>query len=284
MTLPGQTGSYSTQMIDFKKTLSETDRYNFHSHTQFCDGRATMEQFVEAAAEAGFAHWGFTPHSPIPIASSCNMEASRVDEYIAEADRLKALCAERHPGLTLHTGMEIDYLGPDWGPAHPYFRALPLDFRIGSVHFISNGEQLVDIDGRADNFKVKMAKYFDNDIKTVVDRYFTAVREMILAGGFDILGHYDKIAHNADHFCPGFSGTAFYRERVEDITDLIVSRGLTTEINTKARADHRRFFPAPHHWKRLKEAGIALPVNSDAHFTALVDAGRSEALEMLRRL
>ena len=55
-------------MIDILKIVSETDNYNFHSHTQFCDGRAPMETMVNAAIGEGFRHWGFSPHSPIRIA------------------------------------------------------------------------------------------------------------------------------------------------------------------------------------------------------------------------
>ena len=29
-------------MFDFNRTVKETDLYNFHTHTQFCDGHATM--------------------------------------------------------------------------------------------------------------------------------------------------------------------------------------------------------------------------------------------------
>ena len=48
-------------MIDFKGITQRTQLYNFHSHTQFCDGRAAMHDFVVAAIEQGFTDYGFRP-------------------------------------------------------------------------------------------------------------------------------------------------------------------------------------------------------------------------------
>lgn len=72
-----------------KEIISSTRSYNLHSHTQFCDGRADMARFADAAVKAGYKHYGFTPHSPIPFHSPCNMEQSQVEEYISEFNRLK---------------------------------------------------------------------------------------------------------------------------------------------------------------------------------------------------
>lgn len=267
-------------MIDFKNIVRCTDRYNFHSHTQFCDGRADMEQFAAAAAGAGFRHYGFSPHSPVPIDSPCNMSFDSVPEYLAEFARLK----QKYAGHTaLYAGMEIDYLGKEWGPANEYFDTVPLDFRIGSVHFIPSASGMVDVDGKFENFRMKMAKFFADDIRYVVETFYRQTHDMIDAGGFDIIGHYDKIGHNASHFSPGIEDTPWYRALVDDTTDHIIAAGLTVEINTKARADHRRFFPAPRHWKRLARSGVTILVNSDAHYPELIDASRAEALEMLRQ-
>ena len=53
-------------MIDFKNIAATSQLYNFHSHTQFCDGHAEMPEFAAKAAEMGFSHYGFSPHSPVP--------------------------------------------------------------------------------------------------------------------------------------------------------------------------------------------------------------------------
>lgn len=42
---------------DIIDITESTDCYNFHSHTQFCDGRVSMEVMVVAAINAGMKHW-----------------------------------------------------------------------------------------------------------------------------------------------------------------------------------------------------------------------------------
>lgn len=269
-------------MIDIKQIVSLTDRYNFHSHTQFCDGHATMAEFAEAVVAAGFDYWGFSPHSPVPIASPCNMKSEDVATYLAEVDRLRK---EYNGKVTFYAGMEIDYLGSDWGPSHPYFQELPLDYRIGSVHFIPSQDGVpVDVDGSFANFKIKMERYFHNDIRYVVDRFYDCSLEMVAAGGFDIIGHLDKIGHNASHYSPGIEDEEWYANRVNELIDAVIDSGVAAEINTKSREGHGRFFPQQRFWERLVRAGAAIPVNSDAHHIALIDASRAEALEILGKL
>ncbi|MCM1348983.1 MAG: histidinol-phosphatase [Firmicutes bacterium] len=269
-------------MIDFKKIAQSTDRYNFHSHTQFCDGRATMARFAEAVSAAGFRHWGFSPHSPVPVESPCNMKSECMDAYLAEMKRLNTLYGDK---VRFYSALEIDYLGPHWGPSNPYFNALPLDYRIGSIHFIPTKRgEAVDVDGSVEGFKQKLESKFGGDIEYVVNTFYDQTLDMIAAGGFDIIGHFDKISHNASQCRPGIEHEAWYEKRLNEVFDAIIASGVVVEINTKSRARFGRFFPHERLWGRLKNAGVTLIVNSDAHHLELIDASRSEALEMLRNV
>ena len=103
--------------------------YNLHTHTQFCDGHAEMEQFVKAAIEHGIANLGFTPHSPLPFHTPCNMEKEAVDTYFTEIARLRKEYGEK---LHIYASMEIDYLD-EWGPDNNYFASLPLDYILSQL-------------------------------------------------------------------------------------------------------------------------------------------------------
>lgn len=255
--------------------------YNLHSHTQFCDGRADMEQFAAEAWRRGFSHYGFSPHSPTPFATNCNMKAEDVPAYLNEFRRLRDLYAGR---VTLLCGMEIDYLDDNWGPHIDYFKELPLDYRIGSVHFIpSQDGTAVDVDGSAASFARKMVENFDDDLHYVVETFYDHTRRMIEAGGFDIIGHLDKIGHNADHYHPGVESEPWYRKIVDNIVELVIESGLTVEINTKSYADHRgRLFPSAALVRRLLKAGVPMIVSTDAHWPELIEASRQPALDLLK--
>ncbi len=242
-----------------------------------------MRVMAEAAVAAGFRHYGFSPHSPIPFESPCNMSLESVDEYF---DEYRAISSD--PALAscrFYAGMEVDYLGDHWGPAHPYFHSLPLDYIIGSVHFIPTPEgEMVDIDGRFENFKMRMGKYFRNDIEYVVDTFYRQSEAMIAAGGFDILGHFDKIGQNASYYKPGIEDSSFYKQYIDRMCELIIANGLTIELNTKARAEHGRFFPAETTLPGLLRAGVPVLVNSDAHRPECIDASRREAIAIIDKL
>lgn len=268
-------------MIDFAGIAASTPHYNFHSHTQFCDGRATMADFAAAAVKAGMEHYGFSPHSPLEIESKCNMKRDDVEAYLNEFDRLRKLYAGK---INFYAGMEIDYISEECGPSHPYFVSLPLDYRIGSVHFIPSSTGPVDVDGSYARFREKMATYFDNDIDSVVKSFYSQTHKMIDQGGFDIIGHFDKIGHNSSHFRPGIEDEAWYVKLINEVIDHIIESGVVVEINTKARSEHHRFFPGERYWPKLKKAGVTLLVNSDTHYPNLIEASRDEAFTLLKNI
>lgn len=265
--------------------------HNYHSHTQFCDGHATMETMARAARDAGMEVWGFSPHSPLPIASPCNMVREDVTTYLAESDRLRQLYS---PVMRILTGMEIDWLNERWGPHSGYFSSLPLDYRIGSVHFVTtqSGEH-VDCDGSATRFAKNLNDRFRGDLWYVIDSYFSAVKEMIDRGGLDILGHLDKISGNACAIKQDIDREDRFMRHVDETIDMAMQKGLSIEINIKAArtdpdiepvsveeaaAGGGRFFPDIRWWGKLKPylsasrttpSGLVLPgivISSDAHW------------------
>ncbi len=284
--------------MDFIKELGGSTRYCFHSHTEFCDGRAQMEAFAREAVARGFTHYGFSPHSPLRFHSPCNMLETNVPCYLAEVARIRR---EHGAACRFYAGMEIDYIDDTWGPSASYFRQLPLDYRIGSVHFIPTKDgRFVDIDGSPERFCRNMEEVFDKDIRYVVDTFYRQSRRMVLGGCFDFIGHFDKIGMNASAWQPGIEEEPWYRGLVDELVDLIIDRRVAVEVNTKiydktAPADAvgdpagapdgtGRFFPAPRHLSRLKAAGIPILVNSDVHVPVLIDSGRSAALSLLASL
>lgn len=260
--------------------ILSTSRYNLHSHTQFCDGRGTMDQFARAAADAGLLHYGFTPHSPVPFDTPCNMKADDVPAYLAEVERIR----KKYDTVQFYAGMEIDYLGPDWGPAHPYFAGLDLDYSIGSVHFLpakSDPSRFIDVDGRPERFVQYMHEYFDDDIEYVVEEFYRRSSAMVRAGGFDILGHLDKIGANASYYLPGIERRRRYLDALNALVDDVIASGVCVEINTKSLAQTGRLFPRETVVARLYRAHVPLLVNSDTHYPDLINAGRPYALSLL---
>ncbi len=271
-------------MLDFQRLTRETDLYNLHTHTQYCDGHATIEEFVAEAVQQGFTHLGFTPHSPISVDSPVNMTRENVQPYFDEVERMRKVYGGR---IKLYTSMEIDYVSVGDGPASEYFQNLPLDYRIGSVHFIpaiDNPSEMVDIDGKFPAFKARMTKYFNCDIEYVVRTFFSQMMAMVEEGGFDIVGHMDKIGFNASQYLEGIDEESWYDKLVIDLFENIMDHHLTIEINTKAWLQRNRFYPNLKYFGMLKRFNAPIVVNSDAHYPTLLNNGRLEAIKLLNVL
>ena len=258
---------------------------NYHSHCNFCDGRSYPEDFVRFAVARGFRAYGFSSHSPLPFETFWNMSRDDMDEYLAEIARLKV----KYEGqIELYVGLEIDFLDRTYNASIPYFKNLPLDYRIGSIHFLPLSPVLEErnmacIDGAYSEFARTVDAFFEGDIRRMVRRYFEAEMEMIEAGGIDIVGHIDKIYMNGQRY-PGFSLDAeWYRRPLLDLLDFVRERGLMVEVNTKNLVKKGETYPHRQFLGELRSRRIPVMVNSDCHYPDLVNDGRAEGFQLLEQ-
>lgn len=254
---------------------------NYHSHSLFCDGRAGMEDFVRFALNEGFTSYGFSSHAPLPFSTAWTMEWDRMDDYVAEFHRMKKKYAGK---IEIYLGLEIDYLNEESNPSAACFRALPLDYRIGSVHLLYNEKsEVVDVDVPADTFRKIVDGQFGGDLESVVRQYYRRLRHMLALGGFDIVGHADKMHYNAACYRPGLLDEPWYDALVREYFEEIAARGYQVEINTKSYHDLGTFYPNERYFPLLRSLGIRVQVNSDAHYPERINNGRPEALRALKR-
>ncbi|NCC09105.1 MAG: histidinol-phosphatase HisJ family protein [Bacteroidia bacterium] len=254
---------------------------NYHSHSLYCDGRADMETFVRFAISQGFSSYGFSSHAPLPFTTAWTMEWDMMPLYLEEFRRLK----EKYTGqIELVIGLEIDYLTDENHPASACFQALPLDYRIGSVHLLpdANG-QIIDVDVPADKFKQLVDSSFGGDLNQVIRCYYQNLLRMIELGGFDILGHADKIHYNAEAYRPGLMDEPWYVSLMQDYFTAVAQKGYIVEINTKAYHDLGTFYPNERYFKLLNELGVRVQVNSDSHYPERINSGRADAFQALKQ-
>ncbi|MDR2232294.1 MAG: PHP domain-containing protein, partial [Tannerella sp.] len=158
---------------------------NFHSHCTFCDGRDHPEAFLKYAISKHFRAYGFSSHSPLPFETNWNMSACDMDEYLAEIQRLKDKYSNQ---IEIYLGMEIDYLDETYNATIPYFRDLPLDYRIGSIHYLPCRNPLIEsnmasVDGPYSEFAGSVDKFYGGDVRLLTEHYFRNSMQMIETGG-----------------------------------------------------------------------------------------------------
>ena len=258
---------------------------NYNRHCTFCDGRAIPEIFVRFAIAKGFRAYGFSSHSPLPFETNWNMSKDDMPEYLQEIERLKRKYSDQ---LEIYVSLEIDYLDDTYNASIPYFRELPLDYRIGSIHYLPIADPLIEanmvaIDGSFTEYEQSVDRYFGGDIRKLVKCYFESTLRMIEAGGIDIVGHIDKIHMHGHNFAAFDSSADWYRKPFLDCLDLIKEKGMMVEINTKNLVKKKELYPRQEYLQKIHEMGIPILVNSDCHYPDLVNDGRREAFKLLKQ-
>jgi len=257
---------------------------NFHSHCTFCDGRSHPEIFIRFAITNRFRAYGFSSHSPIPFETFWNMSKVDLPEYLTEINRLKNKYAGQ---IEIYLGLEIDYLGESYHAAIPYFQDLQLDYSISSIHFLPIAPGLLEknmvcIDGSYREFEIGLNEHFGGNIRHITEVFFDASMQMVETGGFDIVGHIDKIYQNGCRH-PDFDIQAgWYQKPFMELLDLVAEKDLIVEINCKNKTVKGQTFPHINSYQELRKRNIPVMVNSDCHEPHLLNDGRKDVLALLK--
>lgn len=251
---------------------------NYHTHSIFCDGKMMPEDYVKSAIQKGFKALGFSGHTPVSFETGWTMGEESIYEYIKNILMLK----EKYKGLIqIYLGLETDYQ-----PGCRDYRGMPdIDYTIGSVHFTHNprSTRAVALDGSVEEFIEARDVIFKGDIRLLVESYYNLLIEMIHNQTPEILGHLDVLKKNN-------AGNRFFRES-ENWYHNIVGKTLVTvkehniiaEINTGgiSRGYTAEMYPSFWIISLMREMGIPIMLNSDAHHPDWIDSYYTEARGLL---
>jgi len=240
--------------------------YNLHQHSFFSDGKEAPEKYVDQAVKLGFKTVGFSEHSPLPFANNFSLKESKIDDFIADTDRLK----EKMKGkLEIYRALEMDFI-PGISEDFDYWRErCKVDYLIGSVHLVKpwGYDMLWFTDGPDHKvYDHGIDQFFDGNIQKAVKTFFHQTNEMIESQHFEILGHFDKVKmHNKNRFFT--EDERWYHKLVDETIELIRQNNLIVEVNTRGLYKKRSdtLFPDGYALKKVKEAGIPVIISSDAH-------------------
>jgi histidinol-phosphatase (PHP family) len=239
-------------------------RTDYHVHTLFSDGKSEAAAYLNSALSAGLSEIGFSEHLTLfKEKQDWTIDLQRVKEYIKSIDALR----KKTKLITVRTGFEVDYFPGRDNEIYSYLTKLKLDYVIGSVHYL--GEKTVD-NGPA--------FYEGKNFDSLFINYFELVREAASSGLFDIIAHCDLIRIYG--YKPTFDPEYLYR----DLAKCFKTHDVAFEINTNGRnRPFGDFYPDRRFLSIFREEGVAVCVNSDAHFPARVAQYFDEAYELLRK-
>ena len=237
---------------------------NYHGHCEFCDGKGKVEDYIVKAVELNMEAIGISSHAPVPFPTDWTMPAYRLNEYLTEVKALK----EKYNGkINVYCSLEVDYIPEKASPCHVKIKNAGLDYTVGSVHFVGQFKDGTHwpVDGTKDEFEKGVNEIFGGDIKQAAIRYYELQREMLDRGTPTIIGHMDKIKMHNKTLNLFDESEQWYIDEVNKTLECVKEKGVIVEINTKAYYRDGHLFPGPEHFAKIKELGIPVTINSDAH-------------------
>jgi len=240
-----------------------------------------METFVQFAIAKKLGCYGISSHAPVPFPSRWAMRKEDMDEYRQEFFRLQEKYKDR---IELYLGLEVDYMPEVINVTDSVVQSQKWDYLIGSIHHLGQLPSGIfwNIDGSFETFRKGLDSIFSGDVFAATKTFYRYTCEMIELGGFDIIGHLDKIAVNARKI-PGFDlSDKWYNDLIEETFLLIAEKEIIVEINTKSFYDKKIVFPNVRYFNRLHQLNIPVMVNSDCHYPDNITDGFPEMYKLLQ--
>lgn len=228
---------------------------DYHVHSTYCDGKSTLRENVEAAIKFGMDVIGFSGHSFIEGSNYCMSKRGTAD-YTAEISLLKK---EYEDKIAILSGLEKDYYSSD--------NEADFDYVIGSLHFVTDGAKLYDVDHTPAITRGIIDNVFHGDEMSYCEAYFSTLGKLFDNVKADIIGHFDLINKFAEKGIEFDTKSRRYISACTDALDALLPHNVPFEINTGAMSrGHRSVpYPSPEVLKYIREKGGSIIFDSDSH-------------------
>ena len=178
-----------------------------------------LEKFLQQADRRGVAELGFTEH----MYRFVEARPALYNQYIAPRqtehlhEYLELMVRAKQKGWPVKVGLEVDYIPGKEVAIEQILQGLPLDFVIGSVHWLGDW-----------CFDSSAASWAGRDVNAAYQAYYATLAQAAESGLFDVIGHPGNIAyfgHWADPDVMTAAENEFLRRCQKQ-------NGVTLEVNT----------------------------------------------------
>ena len=260
-------------------------KYNFHTHTCYCDGSSKPVEYIEAALNFRMRSIGFSGHAPVPMENNFAIRDDKsLEEYCTE---LRELRSQYRGRIDIYIALEADFIPGVSADFSGLKKRYDLDYIIGSVHLVKNNEgKLWFIDGPdRDIYDKGLLGGYNGDIKKAVSAYYRQISKMIESQKPDVVGHFDKVKmHNRGEYFKEDDG--WYASLVDECLEVIKDNRCIVEVNTrglyKGRSDS--LFPDLTILTKMYKMGIPVTISSDAHKPEEITLSMDKALNTLGKV
>jgi histidinol-phosphatase (PHP family) len=258
---------------------------SLHTHTVFCDGKDNVETMCRTAYEKGLCAIGFSSHMSIKkqtgITTNWHMSEERLYEYKTEVLAAK----ERWRGkIEVFFGIELDYIKGLRSANDNDIKSMNPDYIIGSVHYLmpANNADAFTVDGPLQEFEQGLSAGFNGDGEALMNYYYDMLLEMIMLGGFDILGHADLVKKNTQQ--KTYWNTENEKIRQNEIARAAAKNGIIIEVSTGGinRGKLLETYPSLSFLRFFHEENVPVIITADAHEAAHLDGHYDTAIQTIK--
>lgn len=239
---------------------------NYHTHSNYSDGVAKLENLVEKAIDANFSIIGFTDHSPVPFKSEWNMKFEKLDSYFHEIERLKSKYKNQ---ILILKSLEIDFF-ENKNFIKNFKKDFNLDYSLGSVHYLPKFFEdgtILNIDKHKYIFKKAIKELYLNNVKNLVKEYYYNINLMIQNDTPDIIAHLDLVNKFNEESYFFNSNEKWYKNLITETLELIKQKGSIIEINCRSKYLKilNNYSPEKAIINQIKNFNIPITINGDIH-------------------
>lgn len=235
---------------------------DYHIHTYLSDGRDSHDEMLRSAENMGMLEIGFSDHITLKQVEWA-MNPDSIPQMVETVEQLKRSSSE----VKVKLGAEIDYFPGKENDIGELLSELPLDYAIGSVHFIGDW-----------NFDTNILPYDQLDIDRFYTQYFTLIQQCAQSGLFDIIGHCDL----AKKF--GYRPDKKLDKLYENTARIFSDNGVVVELNTSGLDKPcSEFYPSEKFLEILHHFEVPVTLGSDAHIEQNIGKYFDRAVELLRQ-
>ncbi|WP_430971657.1 histidinol-phosphatase [Sunxiuqinia rutila] len=237
---------------------------DYHMHTVLSDGKNTYEEMIERAIAIGLDEIGFSDHVGL---KAVDWAVSPVDIPVM-TEQILELREKYRSQIKVRYGIEMDYFPGREAEIQEIISQLPLDYVIGSVHFIG--------DWNFDTDKSLYGKWSNDELYHI---YYDLIQQAAKSGLFDTIGHLDIIKKFQIY------PESDQSELIEDTLSVIKEHDLVVELNTGGLdRPCAEFTPSPEIVTRCYHHHIPMTLSSDAHGADQIARHYESALNLMKRV
>lgn len=271
-------------------------KFSYHVHTDFSDGKNSLEEVLDKAVSLGWEEIGISDHliihkdmkqSPFydlilktNIFQAPHVYRDSFDNSLSDFQKHSEYIrktAKKYP-IKVFIGYEVDFFTySGWSEEFKSFiEKVDHDYLLNGNHFFFDEkcEKIIDI-YRYDT--LNLGKGYDS-FETYLKRHYKTIKQAVKSGLFDILAHLDYARR-----CSLHKVYTCVDERLDIINSMKNSK-TAIEISTKGLRKVDSFYPEDIILKEIIKNDIPLVINDDAHNLSEIGYEFEKAEEKLKEL